>query len=116
MKRLAIFLFSAAMFLTGCLYPVTANAEEIACGYVEVEHLDVNQNGIVDQEDICFIETSIINEQPSPFCVIDLISAYQILFDENISEIPVTKRILYQAEDPEVDCRPTIRNFITSDS
>ena len=115
MKKLFICILSAVFFLAGFFYPLKASCETLSCEYIEIAHLDTNYNGIVDQEDLFNIENALISNDVSTYCVIDLITAYQIFYDQFISEVPVINKIYYLAEDPDSQCRTVISNYVTSD-
>ena len=79
MKKLAMFLVASIMILTGLFQPIAASAADLES--TNINNLDINENGFVDQEDVFLIENSLIYGIYSPFSVIDLVAAYRILYD-----------------------------------
>lgn len=114
MKKLAIvfILFSMFSFIPRIFMPVCACAENTTYEIHDIDYLDINENGIIDQEDIYLIEQSIIYGIYSPFELVDLITAYKVLFDVAIQP---TQELYCSNLSKTLQNQNIVRNFITSD-
>lgn len=100
MKKITLALISSIIIITGLFLPITASAADFKP--TNIHNLDINENGVVDQEDVFLIEDALINGIYSPFEVVDWVAAYRILYDVAVK--PAT-------ENPNILCCMFEENF-----
>ena len=116
MVKRVLVVFFVLLFIVFFSVPVNVTAEEHNKIYdYEIRFYDLNWNGYLDQEDIYEITQELVSGDKSWFCVLDLIVAYQILYDQNISALPVTDTIFVCELPHNEDNNSLICNWLSSD-